>query len=123
MDRNIKFFGYLTVKQFMALYCCYLVLMTLLNIVLYSLATFLVVLLDPYLGELIYIQAPMMHTLVTTFFLGTLFIKAQSFFALYRWRMKSNLNVTRLRLVESYEHYFCYCFVIQLVLLALALTV
>jgi hypothetical protein len=95
MDKNIKIFRYLSIKQFMGLYSCYLILMTFVNFLFYGLATFLVVLLDPYLGELIYIKAPLMHLLVVICFLGILYIKAQQFMAIYRWKKKSNLNSTR----------------------------
>ena len=85
-DANLKFLHCLNINQFMNVYLCFLIFMTVINLILYGVATFVVVLLDPYLDQLIHVKAPLCHTLVLVFFFGILFIKVNSFRAIYRWK-------------------------------------
>ena len=85
MEKNIRFMYCLKLKVFAACLTCYLIVMALMNLLLYGLATFFTVLLDPYLGQLIYIKAPLVHLILLSILFAALYIKALLLMAIYRW--------------------------------------
>lgn len=113
MERNIKFLGCLNVRQFVGLLACYMVIMSLLNILVYIIAAFFTVLLDPYLDQLIHIKSPLLHMILLVLFISALYIKAQTFLAMYNWKQKSNLAETRESLLQAYQMYACYAHVVH----------